>query len=176
PAPEGQAALALGGPGGDVATPVALADFLRALNFPDTLADAEGFRALRAALADPRAARVIRAAQDVLTLISEDGIYMDDLTPEVADPDLWRRFARGARGGPIADLGGVRDEGSLGRAATRMREDAVFRDVAHHFLRHFDRMLEALEPQLSDADILDLSETRSARAFMLLGRVTGMFG
>lgn len=176
PPSDAQPRLALVGAGHDVEDEVSLGDFLSALNFPDTMEDADGFRALRAALADPRAARVIRAAQDVLTLISEDGIYMDDLSPDRARPELWRRFAQGERGGAIADLGGVRDPASLNRTAVRMREDPVFRDVAHHFLRHFDRMLEALEPRLSDADLARLSQTRSARVFMLLGRVAGIFG
>jgi hypothetical protein len=56
-----------------------------------------------------------------------------------------------------------------------MREDTVFRDAAHHFLRRFDKLLLALEPEASDEELVDLSNTRTARAFMLLGRVTGTF-
>ncbi len=178
---EAQPVLALGTPDGassGIRAPVTVDDFLRALNFPDTVDDRAGFDALRAGLADPRAARVIRAAQDVLTLLSEDGIYMDDLMPppRLPEAELWRRFARGERGRSVAGLGGVEDPASLERTAARMREDAVFRDVAHHFLRHFDRMIEALEPNVTDAELAQLAETRSARAFMLLGRVSGSFG
>ncbi|MGY6411594.1 MAG: hypothetical protein ACXIUV_11300 [Alkalilacustris sp.] len=181
PPAEAQPVLALDAPDGAdpaVPAPVTVADFLRALNFPDTVEDRAGFAALRAGLADPRSARVIRAAQDVLTLLSEDGIYMDDLMPppRIPEADLWRRFARGERGRAVEGLGGVDDPASLERTAARMREDAVFRDVAHHFLRHFDRMIEALEPNVTDADLARLAETRSARAFMLLGRVSGSFG
>jgi hypothetical protein len=173
---EGQPTLALGPTATAVAEPVSVPDFLRALNFPDSAQDKPGFRALRLALDDPRAARLIRAAQDVLTLLSEDGIYMDDLQPDRARVELWRRFARGERGGAVAGLGGVRDRASLALAAGRMREDTVFRDVAHHFLRHFDRMLEEFEKNATDEDIARLADTRSARAFMLLGRVAGIFG
>jgi hypothetical protein len=56
-----------------------------------------------------------------------------------------------------------------------MREDTVFRDAAHHFLRQFDRTFQAFERQASDQDVADLAETRTARAFMLFGRVTGTF-
>jgi hypothetical protein len=56
-----------------------------------------------------------------------------------------------------------------------MRQDPVFRDAAHHFLRRFDRMFVDFEKTASDQDITALSETRTSRAFMLLGRVAGVF-
>jgi hypothetical protein len=56
-----------------------------------------------------------------------------------------------------------------------MREDTIFRDATHHFLRKFDQMLQSFEPNASDEELAELSETRTARAFMLLGRVTGAF-
>jgi hypothetical protein len=56
-----------------------------------------------------------------------------------------------------------------------MRRDHIFRDAVHHFLRQFDRTLAAFEPEATDAEIARLSETRTARAFMLLGRVAGTF-
>jgi hypothetical protein len=172
---QAQPALALGTPAEDLREPVSLADFLRALNFPETPDDKAGFRSLRLALEDPRAARLIRAAQDVLTLLSEDGIYMDDLKPDRARPELWRRFAQGGRGGEVSGLGGVRDRSCLALTAGRMREDPVFRDAAHHFLRQFDQMLEELEKNATDQELVRLADTRTARAFMLLGRVTGIF-
>ena len=81
----------------------------------------------------------------------------------------------GERGGPISGLGGVHDRSCLALTAARMRADAVFRDAAHHFVRSFDKALIALEPRASDSDLTALSDTRTARAFMLFGRVTGTF-
>ncbi|NHX28136.1 hypothetical protein HA397_29830, partial [Escherichia coli] len=150
-------------------------DFIRALNFPETAEDKEGFRALRRALQDRMAARLVRSAQDVLTLLSQDGIYMDDLRPDRARPEVWRKFAQGERGPAIAALGGVRDRSSLALTSGRMRQDPVFRDAAHHFLRQFDHTLNEFEPNASDQELSDLAETRTARAFMLLGRVSGTF-
>lgn len=176
PAPaEDQPALALGTPADALRAPVTTADLIRALNFPDSQDDREGFGALRRALADRDVAKLIRAAQDVLTLLSQDGIYMDDLAPDRARPEVWRRFAQGERGRGIAALGGVRDRSSLALTAARMRSDTVFRDAAHHFLRQFDRSFAAFEPAATDSEISDLADTRTARAFMLLGRVTGTF-
>lgn len=178
PAPaaaEDQPALALGTPADALRAPVSTMDLIRALNFPDSQDDREGFGALRRALADRDVSRLIRAAQDVLTLLSQDGIYMDDLSPDRARPEVWRRFAQGERGRGIAALGGVRDRSSLALTAARMRSDTVFRDAAHHFLRQFDRSFSAFEPAATDSEISDLADTRTARAFMLLGRVTGTF-
>lgn len=176
PAPQDeQPALALGTPAEELRAPLSLSDFIRALNFPENPDDREGFRALRMALEDRNAAKLIRAAQDVLTLLSQEGIYMDDLRPERARPELWRRFAQGERGRAVAALGGIRDRSSLALTASRMREDTVFRDAAHHFLRSFDKTFQEFEKVASDADLAELSDTRTARAFMLFGRVTGIF-
>ncbi|TMV10259.1 hypothetical protein FGK63_04125 [Ruegeria sediminis] len=171
----GQASLALGTPAEALSPPLTNGDFIRALNFPETAEDAEGFAALRRALKDRKAAQVIQAAQDVLTLLSQDGIYMDDLKPDMARPEVWRQFAQGARGRAVAALGGVRDRSSLALTSGRMKQDHIFRDAAHHFLRRFDQMIVEFEREASDAELSALGETRTARAFMLLGRVAGTF-
>ncbi|MDP2087445.1 MAG: hypothetical protein Q8K20_19805 [Gemmobacter sp.] len=174
-APAEQPGLALGTPAEDMRQPMTVDEFIRAMNFPDNPEDKEGFRCLRLALEDREAARLIRAAQDVLTLLAQDGIYMDDLRPDRARPEIWRRFAGGERGRPIAALGGIRDRSSIALTAGRMRTDPVFRDAAHHFLRQFDRSFQAFEKTATDQDIAEMSDTRTARAFMLFGRVAGVF-
>ncbi|MCK0121352.1 MAG: hypothetical protein ABJO29_02690 [Yoonia sp.] len=159
----------------DNTPPLPRVDLIRALNFPDTEGDAIGFAALRKALKDRSARQLVQASQDVLTLLSQDGIYMDDLAPDRSRPELWRRFAQGERGRAIGALGGVRDRTSLALTTARMREDPIFRDACHHFLRHFDKMLVSFEVVATDAELVEMSDTRTARAFMLLGRVTGAF-
>ncbi|WP_375280039.1 hypothetical protein [Pseudooctadecabacter sp.] len=170
-----QPSLALGTTAEDITPPISKPDLVRALNFPDTEGDEVGFAALRRALKDRTAKQLIQASQDVLTLLSQDGIYMDDLRPDRARPEIWRKFAHGERGKTVAALGGVRDRSSLALTAGRMREDMIFRDAAHHFLRKYDQMLVTFEAEASDEDIAALAETRTSRAFMLLGRVTGAF-
>ncbi|MGR3617601.1 MAG: hypothetical protein ACU0BB_16385 [Paracoccaceae bacterium] len=170
-----QPALALGTTAEELAPPLQSDDFIRALNFPETAEDEGGFAALRRALQDRKAAQLIQAAQDVLTLLSQDGIYMDDLRPDMARPEIWRQFANGSRGRAVAALGGIRDRTSLALTNSRMKQDPIFRDTAHHFLRKFDRMMAEFEPVATDAEISALSDTRTARAFMLLGRVAGTF-
>ena len=174
-APGDEPGLALGTPTEDMRPPMRVDEFIRAMNFPDNPEDKEGFRCLRLALEDREAARLIRAAQDVLTLLAQDGIYMDDLRPDRARPEIWRRFAGGERGRTVAALGGIRDRSSIALTAGRMRTDPVFRDAAHHFLRQFDRSFQAFEKTASDQDLAEMSDTRTARAFMLFGRVAGVF-
>lgn len=175
PTPEEQPTLALATPPEVSIEAVSIADFITAMNFPETADDRAGFAALRRALADRRAAQLIRASQDILTLLSQDGIYMDDLPPDRARPETWRKFAAGERGRTISGLGGIRDRSSLALTSARMRQDTIFRDASHHFLRAFDKTFSEMAESLSDQEIAALTQTRTARAFMLLGRVAGIF-
>jgi hypothetical protein len=158
------------------AEPIEPLDFIRALHFPENETDDEGFAALRRAMQDHATGELIQAAQDVLTILSEEGIYMDDLRPDRARPEVWRAFATGARGHEVSGLGGIRDRSCLALTGGRMRSDPVFRDAAHRFLRAFDRQFAVFEAKANDGEIARFAETRSARAFMLLGRVAGIFG
>nr|WP_111301911.1 hypothetical protein [Paracoccus saliphilus] len=149
---------------------------IRALNFPNGPDDQEAIEALREALRDPANSRVLRAAQDVVTLMAGRDLYMDDLPPDPVRPDVWRRYAAGERGSAVAPLGGVHDDTAMDIVAAMLREDEIFRDTVHHFLRHFDGLIGRVVPQLDDLQIAVLADSRSARAFMLLGRVSGVFG
>jgi len=172
---QGQSALELGTPAEALDDPISIRDFIRALNFPENTDDHEGFAALRYALRDRRSAKLVQASQDILTLLSQDGIYMDDLRQEKVPAVFWRRFAEGVRGESIGRLGGVRDRSSLTLCAGRMRQDPVFRDAVHHFIRQFDESFIEFAKNASDDDIMAFSDTRTARAFMLLGKVAGTF-
>ena len=156
--------------------PLSLPDLIRALHFPETPEDRAGLRALQRALQDHKARLVVQAAQDMLTLLSQDGIYVDDLAHDRASPALWRRFAAGDRRAEVMAVGAIRDARALDICRARLRANTVWRDTAHHFLRRFDQMLGGLVPELDDAGIEALSETRSARAFMLVGRAAEVFG
>ena len=172
---EEQTSLDLTSRGNPVQEPVSISDFVVALNFPETPEDTEGFRALRRAMQDYRSAELLQASQDILTLLSQEGIYMDDMAPDRARPEVWRRFAQGERGRSVAALGGIRDRSGIALTAARMRQDHIFRDAAHHFLRKFDHTFVEFEKYATDAEIVALADTRTARAFMLLGRVAGTF-
>jgi len=171
----GQTTFALETEPAEAKEPISIAEFIGAMNFPENEDDAEGFRTLRRALQDHDVAKMIRASQDVLTLLSQDGIYMDDLRPDRPKAETWRKFANGDRGPAVSGLGGIRDRSCLALATGRMKKDPVFRDAAHHFLRQFDNVLAEFEANATDAELVEMGETRTARAFMLLGKSAGTF-
>ncbi|KQI71635.1 hypothetical protein AN191_11645 [Loktanella sp. 5RATIMAR09] len=173
--PADQPALALDTPSEVARQPIARPDLVKALHFPNDENDTDGFGALRRALRDRDARKLVQASQDVLTLLSQDGIYMDDLRPAPVSADIWRRFAKGERGRSVEQLGGIRDQTHLSQLSRRTREDAIFRDAVHHFLRCYDQFLVTFAEDATDTDLLALAETRTSRAFMLLARTTGTF-
>lgn len=170
-----QPSLDLGAP---ASVEVAADDLIAALNFPDGPDDHATIAALRRALTDPETARLIRAAQDVVTLLAARGLYMDDQRPLDVPAASWRRFAEGARGAGLGELHdlpvALTPEGEE-MLADALRGDEVFRDAAHHFLRHWDRLFTRTAPVLSDGQLLDLAATRSGRAFATLAQATGIF-
>ncbi len=148
---------------------------ITALHFPSNSDDKAGFAALRASLADRRYRPLIYAAQDVLTRLAQDEIYMDSLTVDRTRPEVWRKFAEGERGPLVSSVGGIRDRAALALASRALKNDPLFRDTAHQFVQKFDALLSELSPDMDDGTLLKLTNTRSAHAFMLVGRVLGLF-
>ena len=54
-------------------------DLVRALDFPRDADDTAGFRALKAALRHHGLAQMLQAAEDVLNLLSQEGVFVDEL-------------------------------------------------------------------------------------------------
>ncbi len=164
-------------PPAEVAEPGVPWDVLvRALDFPRDAEDRAGFRALREANRHSSIGQTLRAAEDLLTLLSGVGVYMDDLEPTPVEPDAWRRYIAGERGSEVAGAGGITDADVLGRTRALLEGDPIFRDTAQHFLRRFDAILAEFVRDADDDALRALIDTRSARAFMLLGRLRGRFG
>ena len=155
--------------------PITIRELIKALNFPDNENDAEGFQALRRVKNDHTTSKLITEAQNVLTMLSQDGIYVDDLRVEKPDASAWRSFAKGVRGKDVAALGMVRDRTALTLANTRLKHDVPFRETVHTFLTQFDAVLREFEKTAENTELLEMGKTRSALAFMLLGRISGAF-
>jgi hypothetical protein len=151
----------------------AWADLVRALDFPRDADDAEGFRALRGALRHDGLAQMLQAAEDVLNLLSQEGVYVDELPMQPVDPAAWRRFMAGTRGPEVAAVGGIHDPRALELTRGLMRADTIFRDTALFFQRRFDAVLTEFAADTADDQLVELAGTRCGRAFMLLARLNG---
>lgn len=148
---------------------------IRALDFPRDASDREGFRALRAAQRQPKLGQTLQAAEDVLNLLSQEGVFVDDLAIAEVEPSAWRMFMSGVRGGKVAAIGAIDDPRALEVADRLLKTDSVFRDTALFFLRRFERVLAEHARDVDDAAIISIAQTRSGRAFMLLARTSGTF-
>ncbi|GIX13510.1 MAG: hypothetical protein KatS3mg118_1469 [Paracoccaceae bacterium] len=174
-AAEGQPPLPLPGTPAPAPGPLDWGRVIQALNFPRDAGDSEGFRALHHARADHQIGECLQSAEDVLTLLSQDGIYMDDLAPDPVPAEAWVAFAGGARGGAVQALGAIGDQAVLEAVRQRIRSDAIFRDSTLHFLRRFEPVLRRIIAEAGDDALNALAETRTARAFMLVARAHGAF-
>lgn len=150
-------------------------DLMRALDFPRDEDDREGFRALRLALRRHTLAQMLQAAEDVLTLLAQDGLYIDDLAFGQIDAHAWRRFVAGGRGAEVAEMGAVADAAALEAARASMKADPIFRDAALFFQRRFDAVLVEIASDATDAEFARLADTRSGRAFRLMAGASGAF-
>ncbi len=148
---------------------------IRALDFPRDEKDHDGFRALKIALRHRSLAQMLQAAEDVLSLLSQEGIYLDDVTVEPGMSGDWRRFMAGVRGPDVGTVGGIRDPEVIATAQRMMTSDPIFRDTALFFYRRFDAVLSEFATDADDTQILEIANTRSGRAFMLLARLSGAF-
>jgi len=158
----------------DGTLPLSTEETIRALNFPQDAQDRAGFEILARALARHDLARLLQASEDCLNFLAHLGLYMDDLLPAPASPADWRQFSKGGRArAALLPLNGIRDQAALDAVRMEMRADPIFRDAALHFQRRFDQMLSEFEPTATDTELLDLIDTRTGRAFILLAQVAG---
>lgn len=156
-------------------SPLPWDQLVRALDFPRDADDREGFRALKAAQRQPKLGQTLQAAEDVLNLLSQEGIFVDELSLAEVEPSAWRRFMSGMRGAKVGAVGGIDDPRALDVAERLMKTDSVFRDTALFFLRRFERVLADYAQDADDNALAALAGTRSGRAFMILARTSGTF-
>lgn len=155
--------------------PVEWDHLIRALNFPHDASDEAGFAAIRRYLSHRLISQVLQAAEDVLSMLAQEGIYMDDLSANEANPDLWRAFAGGSRGSELEEMAAIEDQAAFTLTRGRMRNDQIFKDASLHFVRLFDRLLDSYIDDATDRDIRLLAQTRTGLAFTMLATINGAF-
>ena len=151
-------------------------ELVAALNFPQDERDKAGFAILKKARNSREVAQILQAAEDILTLLAQRGVYMDDFTYSSVPVKQWRSFARGTRGKDVAQMAAILDEEAENKTRETVRTDPVFRDTSLHFQRRFDVTLAEFCEGATDAELAAFANTRTARAFVLLSKVSGVIG
>jgi len=144
---------------------------IRALSFADHEDDAEGFEAVDRAMDDDATARLLDASQDVLHRLSALDIYVDNLTLDIAQPEVWRFHAANANKSEIATLGAIAERDVLGLVANLYERDEQFRESAQKLIDLVnDQMMNIIGG--ADADqVVAFAHSRTIRAFILLGNI-----
>ena len=144
---------------------------IRALSFADHEDDTEGFEAVDRAMDDEATAKLLEASQDVLHRLSALDIFVDNLTLDIAQPDVWRFHAANASKSEIATLGAVAETDVLGLVANLVEQDGQFRESAQNLV---DQVNDQMMDIIGDADadqVAAFANSRTIRAFILLGNI-----
>lgn len=150
---------------------------IAAANFPESEDDQATLDALYAVLTDSETAALLQAAEDALSGLAEIGLFMEDMQPHHAPAELWRAFIVDGKRNDVMDLGGIRDPHAIEDASEALRTKSDFADICARFLERYESMSERLFSDAPDpAMVVELADTRTGRAYMLLARASGRFG
>ena len=148
---------------------------LKSLNFPKDINDQLGFKALKIAKKHKQTKELLLSAEDVMTLLSKKGVYLDDHNFSPLDDKSWIEFILDENLSQKKSLVCLGHERLIEMLSKENIKDTIFRDTMLTFLRRFDQFLRlryqsALEDQLSQ-----LALTRSGKAFILIGKLYKIF-
>lgn len=144
---------------------------IRALSFADHEDDTEGFEAIDRAMDNDTTARLLEASQDVLHRLSTLNIFVDNLTLDIAQHEVWRFHAANASKSEIATLGAIKETDALEGVANLLEQDEQFRESAQNLI---DQVNDQMMGIIGDADadqVAAFANSRTIRAFILLGNI-----
>ncbi len=148
-----------------------------AANFPENEQDKATLDALMEVINDKQVADVLQSAEDVLSALADSNLFMEDITPHHAPAEKWRGYILEGDRRDLIDLGGVRDPHAIEEATNALQDRDGFESTTLTFLDRYESLLERLFQESSSNKLaVELADTRTGRAYMLLGRVTGRFG
>ena len=171
------------GPAGDEADPagpapaaqaesaLSLSTVIRALSFANDDDDTEGFEAVDRAMDDERIAGILDASQRVLHRLAEIDIFMDNLTPDIATPEVWRLHAANAGDSEISTLGGIAETHVFEQVSGLLEQDPEFREQASLMMHRINEQMLHIIGTADDDQILQFAHSRTVLAFILLGNV-----
>ncbi len=147
-----------------------------AMEFPNSETDRTAIEALYKVLPDPMAARLMQSAEDAMTILAAEGLYMDEMRASSTDENDWTRYLDGARGVAASAIGAIADEEVVEKTRARLSRDRVFNDTALHFLLRYDALVKRARQETGgDAYAPRMAATRTGKAYALLTRALGRF-
>ena len=148
---------------------------IRALNFPNNINDQIGFRALKIAKKHKHTNDLLLSAEDVMTLLSQNGVYLDDHDFYPTNDLIWINFIRNENINKNKSLICSGHEKIIEILSKRKIEDIIFKDTMLTFLRRFDQFLRQRSQSATDENLFHLFFTRSGKAFILIGKLYKIF-
>jgi hypothetical protein len=149
---------------------------VRAANFPDSEDDQATLDALYAVLGDGDAASLLQAAEDTLSSLADIGLYMEDLKPDHAPVDVWRKFIVHHDRRIGEELSGVQNHDAIADVSGALGNDPKFSKISGQFLERYEILVERMFHEAPDPALaVELADTRSGRAYLLIGQAAGRF-
>ena len=110
-----------------------------------------------------------------MTLLSQNGVYLDDHDFSPLDSKIWINFIRDENNSKNKSLICSGHEKLIEILEKTEIEDIIFKDAMLTFLRRFDQFLRHRSKNASDENLFHLSFTRSGKAFILIGKLYKVF-
>ena len=148
---------------------------LKALHFPKDKDDIMGFSALKIARKNNTFSELLQVSEDFLNLIAQDGIYLDDLKIELPPTEAWLNFISIDQNRNKRRLNCIGIDRQIKRLKSRIKSDAIFRDTSLMLMRRFDVLLKDHLKLANDEQIFKIAETRSGKAFLIVGKLSDSF-
>ncbi len=145
---------------------------IRAFNLPNDENDAEGYDAIDAAVRIESIATLLENSHQLLYTLADYDLIMDDLEIDLGLISTWRKYATDSTEGTVSSLGGTGTYLEIDKVSSIVNENSDFEERASTFNSHMDKFISQAIPQLKDEEIRKLAQTRTFRAFLLLGQVS----
>ncbi len=148
--------------------------FARAANFPESEEDTETLDALYDVLTDPEAASLLQCAEDTLASLADIDLYMEDFLPPLVPVSAWRAHLDGTGGDPVK---GIQAPVEQSRIRAKLNSDKGFEHLCTKFMDRYEGMGRRLLDETNSSQlIVDLSNTRTGRAYLMIADSAGRLG
>ena len=118
---------------------------------------------------------MLQVSEDFLNLLAQDGIYLDDLKIDPPSVTAWVNFIKNEQSGHGKRLSCNGIDDHIKKLKIRAKSDVIFRDTALMLMRRFDKLLRDNLKTADDHQIFKISDTRSGKAFLIVGKISDSF-